>query len=99
VTVTHDSPRCYACPGSYVDLSDRLNDKMDEVMEYRDELENWKEKANDWQQKALVAATVTPRGSALDAIPVRKAEMLARGVFFRIYTAISNADRGLFPCF
>lgn len=79
----------------YVDISDRLNDKMDEVMEYQSEIEHWKSLSMSWQQKAMQAAAVTPRGSAMDAVPVRRAEMAARGTLCRMYTALQQLDAGM----
>lgn len=68
----------------YVDISDRLNDKMDEIGEYRSELEDAKEAALHWQQKAMQASA--PRGSGLDAVPARRAELACRAVLCKLYT-------------
>lgn len=84
---------CDSVRGRYVDISDRLNDKMDEIMDYQNELDNWKTTAKSWQQKAMQAATVTPRGSAMDAIPVRKAELLSRTLFSKLYAVLQDMDK------
>ncbi len=64
-------------------------------MEHRSELDEWKRSALSWQTKAMQASSVTPRGSALDAIPVRRAEMAARAVLCKVYTGLRLLDSGM----
>lgn len=53
-----DSRYVFFCsPGSYVELSDRLNDKLDEATDLEMDLERARATALRWQEMALHSGT------------------------------------------
>lgn len=76
----------------YVELSDRLNDKLDEVFDLQSDLESAKAATLHWQQLALTGGgaetAAAAAGSGVDAIQKRRKENLLRATIIRIYEQV-----------